>query len=204
MSPRTENKTFKLAILGVLTAIVIIQTFIPFLGYIPVGPLSLTIIPITVIVSAFVLGPRNGAIVGGIWGMITFIRAFVAPTSPLAPLIFTNPLISVVPRILIGVIAAYAFISFSKTKLSSAWSMRLGALLGSMTNTILVLGLTYLFYKEPYANAMDMDVSEVLPAILYILVTNGIAEAILSAIIAPVLARPLLKLYKNKQPDTKS
>lgn len=197
MSSRNENKTFKLAILGVLTAIVIIQTFIPFLGYIPVGPLSLTIIPITVIIAAFVFGPGNGAIIGGIWGMITFIRAFIAPTSPLAPLLFTNPLISVLPRILIGVIAAYAFIAFSKTKLNSAWSMRLAALLGSMTNTILVLGLTYLFYKEPYANALGMDVSEVLPAILYILVTNGIAEAILSAIIAPIIARPLLRLNKK-------
>lgn len=197
MSPRTESKTFRLAILGVLTAIIIIQTFVPFLGYIPVGPLSLTIIPITVVVAAFVLGPVNGAIVGGIWGMITFIRAFIAPTSPLAPLIFTNPLISVVPRILIGVVAAYAFTSLSKTKLSSAWSMRLAAILGSMTNTILVLGLTYLFYKEPYANAMGMNVSEVLPAILYILVTNGIAEAVLSAIIAPIIAKPLLKLNKN-------
>ncbi len=197
MSPQNENKTFRLAILGVLTAIVIIQTFIPFLGYIPVGPLSLTIIPITVIVAAFVFGPKNGAIVGGIWGLITFIRAFIAPTSPLAPLIFTNPLISVVPRILIGVVAGYVFARFSKTKQGSAWSMRIAALLGSMTNTILVLGLTYLFYKEPYANAMDMDVSEVLPAILYILVTNGIAEAVLSAIIAPIIARPLLRLNKK-------
>lgn len=196
MNPRNQSKTFRLAILGVLTAIVVLQTFIPFLGYIPIGPLSLTIIPITVIIAAFVFGPVNGAIVGGVWGMITFIRAFVAPTSPLAPLIFTNPLISVVPRILIGIIAGYAFYSLRKTKLGPNGSMRIAALLGAMTNTVLVLGLTYLFYKEPYANALDLDVNEVLPAILYIVGTNGVAEAILSAIIAPIIAKPLMKLNK--------
>jgi len=196
MNPRNQSKTFRLAILGVLTAIVVLQTFIPFLGYIPVGPLSLTIIPITVIIAAFVFGPVNGAIVGGVWGVITFIRAFIAPTSPLAPLIFTNPLISVVPRILIGIIAGYAFDSLKKTKLGPNGSMRIAALLGAMTNTVLVLGLTYLFYKEPYANALDLDVNEVLPAILYIVGTNGVAEAILSAIIAPIIAKPLMKLNK--------
>ncbi|WP_458414513.1 ECF transporter S component [Schinkia sp. CFF1] len=191
-----HSKTFRLAILGVLTAIIILQTFIPFLGYIPVGPLSLTIIPVTVIIAAIVFGPVNGAIVGGVWGIITFIRAFVAPTSPLAPLIFTNPLISVLPRILIGVIAGLAYHSLKKSKVGASWSMRIAALLGAMTNTFLVLGMTYFFYKEPYANAMNMDVSEVLPAILYILVTNGIAEAVLAAIIAPLIAKPLLKLNK--------
>lgn len=198
MNHRNQSKTFRLAILGVLTAIVILQTFIPFLGYIPIGPLSLTIIPITVIIAGIVFGPVNGAIVGGVWGMITFIRAFIAPTSPLAPLIFTNPLISVVPRILIGVVAGLAFNSLWKTKLGASWSMRIAALLGAMTNTLLVLGMTYIFYKEPYANALDMDVSEVLPAILYILVTNGISEAVLSALIVPLIAVPLLKLNKNK------
>lgn len=191
-----HSKTFRLAILGVLTAIIILQTFIPFLGYIPVGPLSLTIIPVTVIIAAIVFGPVNGAIVGGVWGIITFIRAFVAPTSPLAPLIFTNPLISVLPRILIGVIAGLAYHSLKKSKVGASWSMRIAALLGAMTNTFLVLGMTYFFYKEPYANAMNMNVSEVLPAILYILVTNGIAEAVLAAIIAPLIAKPLLKLNK--------
>lgn len=197
MNLRNGNKTFRLAILGVLTAIVILQTFIPFLGYIPIGPLSLTIIPITVIVTAIVFGPVNGAIVGGIWGLITFVRAFIAPTSPLAPLIFTNPLISVLPRILIGVVAGFAFTFFTKTKLSSSHSMRIAALFGSLTNTFLVLGLTYLFYKEPYANVLAIDVSEVLSAILYILVTNGIAEAVLSALIVPIIARPLVKASKK-------
>jgi uncharacterized membrane protein len=197
MNHRSRSKTFRITILGVLTAIVILQSFIPFLGYIPIGPLSLTIIHITVIIAAITLGPVNGAIVGGVWGMITFIRAFISPTSLLAPIIFVNPLISVLPRILIGIIAGYAYIFFRKTRLGNVGSIRIAAILGSMTNTILVLGLTFIFYREPYANAYDIDVSQVLPALLYIIVTNGIAEAILSVIVAPLLAKPLLKFNKK-------
>ena len=55
----------------------IVQNLVPILGNIPIGPLSITLIHITVIVAAIVLGPVQGMIVGGIWGMITFIRAFI-------------------------------------------------------------------------------------------------------------------------------
>lgn len=197
MNHRSQNKTFRIAILSVLTAIIILQSFIPFLGYIPIGPLSLTIIQITVIIAAIVFGPGDAAIIGGVWGMITFIRAFISPTSPIAPIIFINPLISVLPRILIGVTAGYSYKLLNKTKLGSVGSMPIASLLGSLTNTILVLGLTYFLYKEPYANAYHINVSQVLPALLYIVVTNGIAEAILSFIFAPLIAKPLMKFNKK-------
>ena len=194
---KRQNKTYRITVLGVLIAIIVLQTFIPFLGYIPIGPLSLTIIQITVIITAFVLGPKDGAIIGGVWGLITFIRAFSDPTSPIAPIIFVNPLISVLPRILIGIVAGYSYKWLKKTKLGMMGSMPVAALLGSLTNTILVLGLTYLFYKQPYAEALHMNVSKVLPALLSIVATNGIAEAIASFIVAPIISRPLLKLRQH-------
>lgn len=43
-------------------------------------------------------GTKYGSIIGGIWGVITFIRAFVWPTSPLAAIVFVNPLISILPK----------------------------------------------------------------------------------------------------------
>lgn len=195
-----KNKTFRIVLLGMLSAIIIIQTTIPFLGYIPIGPLSLTIIQVTVIIAAIVLGPKEGAIVGGIWGLITFIRAFVAPTSPIAPIVFTNPLISVLPRVLIGVVAAYVFHRILSEKLSEKLSetvrMSIAGVLGSLTNTVLVLGLIYLFYREPYANFLEMDMDKLLPALLTIVGTNGVTEAILSGILAPIISKPLLRLRK--------
>lgn len=192
-----ENKTFRMVLLGMLSSIIIIQTTVPFLGYIPIGPLSLTIIQVTVIIAAIVLGTKEGAIVGGIWGIITFIRAFVAPTSVIAPIVFTNPLISVLPRILIGVVAAFMFHRLLNRKLNETLRMSFAGVLGSLTNTVLVLGFIYLFYREPYANFLQMDLEQLLPALLTIVVTNGITEAILAGVLTPIISKPLLRLRKK-------
>jgi len=192
-----KNNTFRLVLLGMLTAIIIIQTSIPFLGYIPIGPLSLTIIQVTVIIAAIVLGTKEGAIIGGIWGMITFIRAFVAPTSVIAPIVFTNPLVSVLPRILIGVVAAYVFHKMLSKKLNETVRMSIAGVLGSLTNTVLVLGLIYLFYREPYANFLELDMEQLLPALMTIVATNGITEAIISGLLTTIISKPLLKLIKK-------
>ncbi|MGS2778550.1 ECF transporter S component [Robertmurraya sp. GLU-23] len=192
-----KNKTFRMVLLGMLSAIIIIQTTIPFLGYIPMGPLSLTIIQVTVITAAIVLGTKEGAIVGGIWGIITFIRAFVAPTSVIAPIVFTNPLVSVLPRILIGVVAAYVFHRLLSGKLNETVRMSVAGVLGSLTNTFLVLGFIYLFYGEPYANFLKLDMEQLLPALLTIVATNGITEAILSGVLTPIISKPLLRWRKK-------
>ncbi|MEK3988582.1 ECF transporter S component [Robertmurraya sp. FSL R5-0851] len=192
-----KNKTFRMVLLGMLSAIIIIQTTIPFLGYIPMGPLSLTIIQVTVITAAIVLGTKEGAIVGGIWGIITFIRAFVAPTSVIAPIVFTNPLVSILPRILIGVVAAYVFHRLLSGKLNETVRMSVAGVLGSLTNTVLVLGFIYLFYGEPYANFLKLDMEQLLPALLTIVATNGLTEAILAGVLTPIISKPLLRWRKK-------
>ncbi|MDD9149569.1 MULTISPECIES: ECF transporter S component [unclassified Sporolactobacillus] len=193
-----NNRTYRIVLMGIFTAIIILQNFVPFLGYIPVGPLSLTVIHITVIITAIVLGPVDGAIIGGIWGMTTFIRAFTFPSSPIAPIVFTNPLISIVPRILIGLFAGYAYRLLRRIKRFDLAAMSLSAILGSLTNTVLVLGLIYLFYRVPYANYYQMDVSKLLPALLFIVCTNGLAEAFAAAVISPLVAKPLLRIRGRK------
>ena len=193
---KQRKKTQRIAFLALFTAIIIIQNVIPFLGYIPLEPLNLTIIHITVIVAALVLGPKDGALVGGVWGMITFIRAFVWPTSPLATIVFTNPLVSVLPRILIGVVAGYTFMWLSKRLSSKILAAGVAAVLGSLTNTVLVLGQIYLFYQGQAPAMYALDVAALLPYLLGVVATNGLPEAALAAIIAPSVALPLLRKLK--------
>ncbi|MCL1631815.1 ECF transporter S component [Sporolactobacillus sp. CPB3-1] len=197
METTNRKKTYRLVILSVFTAIILLQNLVPFLGYIPIGVFSLTIIHLTVIIAAIALGPVEGAIVGCVWGMTTFIRAFAFPTSPIAPIVFTNPLISVVPRILVGIIAGGVYVALKKTRLPKVVSMSVAGLLGSLTNTILVLGLIYIFYSQPYANFLQIDVSKLLPALLTIVMTNGAAEAAAALIVTPAVAGALLAAGKK-------
>ncbi|MBW4803194.1 ECF transporter S component [Loigolactobacillus coryniformis] len=194
-----KNKAYRISILAMFIAIIIIQNFVPLFGYIPLGLLDLTTIHITVIIAAIILGPKDGALVGGAWGLITFIRAFTSPTSPLAPLVFTNPVVSIVPRILIGLVAGWLFIWLQR-KIKRTPAMMLAALVGALVNTILVLGLIYLFYRTPavaqaYGTA---DVSRLGGLLLVVVATNGIPEAILAAVVAPLICTPLLRFRKQR------
>ncbi|MGO3381528.1 MAG: ECF transporter S component [Loigolactobacillus coryniformis] len=194
-----KNKAYRISILAMFIALIIIQNFVPLFGYIPLGLLDLTTIHITVIIAAIILGPKDGALVGGAWGLITFIRAFTSPTSPLAPLVFTNPVVSIVPRILIGLVAGWLFIWLQR-KIKRTPAMMLAALVGALVNTILVLGLIYLFYRTPavaqaYGTA---DVSRLGGLLLVVVATNGIPEAILAAVVAPLICTPLLRFRKQR------
>lgn len=193
----TKNKAYRIAVLGIFTAIILLQSFVPFLGYIPIPPLNPTIIHITVIIAAISLGTKEGMIIGGIWGVVRLIRAFAAPQTPLDPLIFTNPLISVLPRILVGLVAGLVFYAFRK-KGKQTFGMALAGVLASLTNTIIVLSFIYLFYKDDYAAAINVDSSNLMYVLGGVVLTNGVAEAVAAGILGPIIAKPLLRIAPKK------
>lgn len=183
---------------SILIAIIILQDFVPFLGNIPVGPLSITTMHVTVIIAAIVVGPVDGAIIGGVWGILTWVRAFVAPSSPLAPLVMINPLVSVIPRIMIGLVAGYLYRWLARLSKQPRLAMILAGIAGSLTNTGLVLGAIAIFYRTPaVARAYGVNVAHLLPALETIMATNGLAELVFAAIVVPLVAYPVLEVRRR-------
>ena len=191
-----KNKTYRIAILGILSAFIIIQTFVPFLGNIPIPPLNPTIIHITVIVAAFVLSTKDGMLVGLVWGLARMVKAYTLPASPLDLLLWTNPVIAVVPRVMVGLVAGLLFHAFLKRKQEKR-GMVIAAVLGSLTNTVLVLGFIALFYGNEYATALNVDPSNLLKVLAGIVATNGIGEAVAAGLIAPFIAKALMKVRRK-------
>lgn len=194
-----KNNAYRLNMLAMFIAIIILQTSIPILGLIPIGPLSITIIPVTVALAAILLGTADGAIIGGVWGVITFIRAYVWPTSPLATIVFVNPVVSVLPRIMVGVVAGLVYQQLKTRWKNQGAVISLAAICGSLTNTILVLGLIYLFYKGNAPQLYQVNVKALLPYLLGVIGTNGVPEAIFSGIVTPLIGRPLLKVVNKRK-----
>ena len=91
---------------GVLSAIAIVLG-VTQLGFIPVPNLSgsATIMHIPVIIGAILEGPIVGALIGLIFG----IYSMISDTSGL----FANPIVSVIPRILIGITSWYTYKAMS-------------------------------------------------------------------------------------------
>lgn len=194
---KSRSNAYRLSLLSLFIAIVLVQSVVPFFGYIPVGPFSLSIIQITVVVTAVVLGPKEGALVGFVWGLVNWIRAFVWPTSPLAIYVLVNPLISVLPRVLVGVFAGIVYWQLKK-KTSKIWPMAFAGVVGAMTNTVLVLGGMWGLYTLGWLPLDRLNISALMPYLLGIMGTNGIPEAIFTAIVVPLIAHPLSRLTAKK------
>jgi uncharacterized membrane protein len=98
--------TRRLVIVAILGALTIALGLTP-VGYIPVGPVKATILHIPVIIAAILEGPIIGALLGLIFGLSSIANALLFPT--VVSYMFLNPVVSVIPRILIGVVAYYVY-----------------------------------------------------------------------------------------------
>ncbi len=191
-----KNKNvFQMTLIAMLVAILIIQTFVPVLGYIPLGPIDVTIVHITVILAAVLFGKSTGLIVGTVWGLLSLIRAYTQPTP--FNVVFLNPLISILPRAIVGWLSAVVFEALDK-RTDARWKYSVTAMVGTATNTVLVLGGIYLLAGETYAAALGIPVSALLAALGAVVASNGIIEVIASMIILPLLAVPLIKFLKRR------
>lgn len=105
-----KEKTRKLVIAAMLGAITIVLGLTP-LGFIPLGVMNATTMHIPVIIAAILEGPIVGAAVGLIFGVSSMVKAFTMPLP--TSFVFWNPLIAVLPRVLIGVVSYYLYAAFS-------------------------------------------------------------------------------------------
>ncbi|WP_215825493.1 hypothetical protein [Spiroplasma endosymbiont of 'Nebria riversi'] len=93
-------------------ALLLLFTFTPFLGYIQISVISITLVPCVVMIISIIwikILKRNPFIVGVISGLLLGLSSFLASfiiggPGPLA-VVFQNPLFSIVPRLLVGIVS---------------------------------------------------------------------------------------------------
>ena len=78
-------------------------------------------------------------------------------------------------------------------KLSQVIALAVTGFLGSMVNTIAVMGSIYFLFARQYAEVKNVAVNAVWGLILGTITTAGIPEAITAAVIVAVVAKVLLQ-----------
>lgn len=192
-----EKKSYftprKIAIIGMLSSISMILGVTP-LGFIPLPPANATIMHVPVVIGAILEGPIVGFMIGLIFGVFSIIRAITTPN--ILSFAFINPLVSVLPRVLIGITSYYVYKSI---KLKNE-TLRIGiaSIIGSLTNTIGVLGMLYLIYLEKYAKTVKIDISAARKGIISIGLINGLPEALICAFITSIVVIAVRKTNKKR------
>lgn len=183
--------TKRLVQLSLFMALVILQTWVPMLGNINIPPLSITFIHVTVIVATLWLGTYEGMFVGAVWGINSLLRAYIQPVSPMHTLVFTSPLVSVFPRILMPLVVGLVVVFLRHKKVNKSVIGITGGLLGSILNTVFVLGSIAIFKQAEYLQIKDIAQPELLTVLWGIVIANGVPEMIASGIITPAIYRAL-------------
>lgn len=188
---KKKEKLVRLVMCALFSAMIVVMTFTPYLGYITVGPIEITTLHIVVIFAATALGVKYGAVVGGVWGITCILRALQLGFIP-----FQNPMVSLVPRIIVGIMAGLIFMLLSKTKCPKPISAGISAFVGTLTNTTLVLSTLKLFggfevlFGEG-AKTIDMIIKTLIG-------TNGVIEMVSAIIIVPILYTATEVFFKKE------
>lgn len=185
----------RMTVIGVLSAISIMMSMLPFIGYIPIGPMKATIMHIPVIIGAIIEGPVVGATIGLIFGLTSLWNAITQPVL-LSPL-FINPLVSVLPRILIGIVAYYVYQSVYKVSKKVYASGFIAGIIGSLANTAGVLGMIYILYADKYLALIEQQGASAAKLLFGIVLTSGVPEALVAGLIVSAVSVALIRKGKK-------
>ena len=202
-----KHDTCWMVSVALMAAIVIVLANTP-LGMIQLPIIKATTVHIPVILGAILLGPGAGAILGAVFGICSLVSNTMAPTLlsfAFSPFLSTTGIpgalkaiwISVGCRILIGVVAGWLWVLFTKIKLNQFIALPIVGFVGSMVNTVTVMGSIYFLFAQQYAEAKEVALTAVFGLVMGTVTASGIPEAIAAAILVLALGKVLVVVFRK-------
>lgn len=203
-----NSKLRSMTLIAVLAALLIVMSLTP-IGYLRVGPLSITFNMIPVAIGGISLGPVAGLILGIVFGITSFAQCFGADAFG-AFLLELNPLFTlvtcIVPRALAGFLAGFVNKGFMALTKKPAVSYCAAGLCASLFNTILFVGtMMLLFGRDNISNAAGGAIDPSLGIIAFFsafVTVNAVWEAVAAFVITGAVCTALYKaglIHKNNK-----
>ena len=192
-----KTKVSTIATAGILTALTFLLGMTP-LGIIPLGFINVTIMCLPVIIGTLTVGPKIGGILGLCFGVASTLSAFglsLVPTSGLvSTLMGASPLLvvvmSILPRAIIPLVAYSVYQVVSRRgQMRRRLAIGLASAAGSLTNTILYLGMMLLFFA---LTGLDST------AVLGVIGGTGLIAGSLEAVAAVLICLPVVLAVRKK------
>ena len=203
-----KNKTTNvrvLAQLGLLAAIEIVMKLIG-LGSVPVGPLYMSFLTVPIAVGAMTMGPVAGAILGGVFGLVSFKDALTGGSAMTSALFQVSPvntiILCVVMRILMGWCVGLLFSLLRRVDKKGGWSYFAGALSAPLLNTLFFMGYIVVFYNCEYIQNIVATNGAANPLMFVVLLVGmqGLVEAVVCCAAGGVITRAVASFLGQRAP----
>jgi uncharacterized membrane protein len=198
-----KEKIREMTLLAIFIAIIAVLGLVPSfglgsssLGFIRIAPnIEATIIHIPVLIGATLLGRKMGIYLGLAFGVISLIAAFIY-TSPM----FVYPWVSVLPRILFGLIIYDVMRFFQRVIKNKYLAFGIGFFVLTLIHTLMVLTLLWTSFTMVfgYADLGQAFIPYLTFLVTYLVPVAAIIEAFLAGLVGAVVALRLKGYLENR------
>lgn len=197
-----KNDIRTLTRLALLVAIELVMKAVG-LGSVPVGPLYMSFLTLPIAVGAITMGPAAGAILGGVFGAVSFYDAVTGASAMTGALFQVSPvntfILCVGMRVLMGLCTGLIFNAVKNFDKPGTWSYLVSAMCAPALNTLFFMGYIVLaFYGCDYVQKLVSVKGAANPFMFVVLLVGvqGVAEFLVSGILGGIVARAVAKFLK--------
>ena len=97
-------------------------------------------------------------------------------------------------RILIGVVSGWLWLGLKKVKVPDLAALPVVGFVGSMTNTVCVMGSIYLLLAQQYAQVKNVGMEAVFGLVMGTVTGSGVMEAIAAVVLVTTIGKVLLQV----------
>lgn len=202
----SQPTMFKMVFTAILCALILLMTFTG-IGYIPIGPIKLTLNVLPVALGAVVLGPMYGAVLGTVFGLSSFFTCFGMDAFGTV-LMGINPfflfIMCVVPRIICGWLPAVIFKALSKHDKTKVFASALSCALTAGLNTVGFLSLLWVLFAPELASNPQvlevlggMSINSIATLFVVFAGVNAIVEVITNLVLGTAISKALFSVMKK-------
>ena len=152
-----------ITISAMFIALLAVFSFVPYVGFITIGPISFTTVHIIVLIGAMLMGWKHGLIYGFFFGLFSFIQAL--STAGTVNYLFVNPFVSILPRVIFGCVSGLVF-DFLRKRTNSKQFIGISAIsagLLTLFHTLITLTCLYIFgILDIFKISQALGLSEIL------------------------------------------
>lgn len=191
--------------LAILVAVELVMKLIG-LGSVPVGPLYMSFLTVPIAVGAIILGPMAGAILGGVFGIVSFLDAIKSASVMTSALLAVSPLHTFIlcfgMRVLMGTCVGWVYRAAERLRAKPAVGCFAASLAAPVLNTLFFMGyLVLAFYNTDYVQSLVAAKGAVNPLMFVVLLVGvqGVVEAIVCSVAGTAIACGVCKALGNMQ-----